>query len=85
MNTVYHYQTQEDVTEWYPVAVSAVRIFVVYLWDQQYHLPYCSTFCKISVVLKGANLSHFPSNSDATKPVQGRKGMIKDPDMKEVG
>ena len=35
------------------------------------------------MVLKGAFLHHFASNKDATKRAQGRKGMIKDPVMKE--
>ena len=34
-------------------------------------------------MLKGANWHHFSSNEDATKHVQGRKGIIKNPDMKE--
>jgi hypothetical protein len=33
---------------------------------------------------KGANIHHFPSNKDATKLVQGRKGIMKDPGMKEI-
>ena len=37
------------------------------------------------IVLKGATFHHFASKQDATKIVQGRKGMIKDPGMKEVG
>ena len=37
------------------------------------------------MVLKGAFLHHFASNKDATKRLRGRKGMIKDPGMEEVG
>ena len=36
------------------------------------------------MVLKGAFLHHFASNKDATKRVRGRKGIIKDPGMKEL-
>ena len=35
------------------------------------------------MVLKGAFLHHFASNKDATKRVRGRKGIMKDPSMKE--
>ena len=34
-------------------------------------------------VLKGAIPGHFCSNRGTTKLVQGRKGIIKNPDMKE--
>ena len=37
------------------------------------------------MVLKGAFLHHFASNKDATKRVRGRKGIMKDPGMKEIG
>ena len=37
------------------------------------------------MVLKGAFLHHFSSNKDATKRVRGRKDIMKDPGMKEIG
>ena len=36
------------------------------------------------MVPKGAFLHHFASNKDATKRVRGRKGIMKDPGMKEL-
>ena len=50
-------------------------------------LPYCSALFidfENLTLLKGADLHHFASNQYATKRVWGQKGIMKDPDAKEL-
>ena len=50
-------------------------------------LPYCSALFidfENLTLLKGADLHHFASNQYATKRIRGRKGIMKDPDAKEL-